>query len=197
MQENIFQKEWLKTAPNEPQEGDYYIAVDPAGFTFEPDKRRKINIDNTAISIVKVRDNNWWISEIAFGRWTHIQVAKKILSLIEDYDPVAVGIESGLYKQAIYNHLFSLLPKDFDLNKLYELSHKKLNKVERIKIYLQKRFQLGYISLNNEGSWHDEFIKEFEAFPSTKVKDDLIDSLAFIEQLISARRVSSYPVGVP
>ena len=113
---------------------------------------------------------------IAFGRWNHIQVAKKILSLIEDYDPVAVGIESGLYKQAIYNHLFSLLPKDFDLNKLYELSHKKLNKIERIKIYLQKRFQLGYISLN-EGSWHDEFIKEFEAFPSTKVKNDLIDKI--------------------
>jgi len=96
MQENIFQKEWLKTAPNEPQEGDYYIAVDPAGFTFEPDKRRKINIDNTAISVVKVRDNNWWISEIAFGRWTHIQVAKKILSLISSYTAGIIVIESSV-----------------------------------------------------------------------------------------------------
>ena len=47
---------------------------------------------------------------------------------------------------------------------------------------LQGRFEHGNITLN-KGDWNTEFLDELFQFPNKLVHDDLIDSLAYIDQL--------------
>ena len=46
-----------------PEEGDYYIAVDLAGFEDVNNKKRTKNtkLDDTAIAVAKVNENGWFV----------------------------------------------------------------------------------------------------------------------------------------
>ena len=63
-----------------------------------------------------------------------------------------------------------------------ELTHGNKKKVDRIVWALQGRFENGHITLN-EGEWNTEFCDQLFQFPNPMVHDDLIDSLAYIDQL--------------
>ena len=47
---------------------------------------------------------------------------------------------------------------------------------------LQGRFENGAIKLN-KGSWNETFLDELYQFPDPLTHDDLVDSLAYIDQL--------------
>jgi predicted phage terminase large subunit-like protein len=180
----IFQEEWVVFSEEEPEIGDYYIAVDLAGFSdvTSISKGQSSRLDSTAISVVKVNEEGWWIAEIVYGRWDLNSTAEEIFDLVEHYQPVAVGIERGIAKQAVMSPLMDLQKRKQRFFRVEELTHGNKKKTDRIVWALQGRFENGYITLN-KGDWNSEFCDQLFQFPNPLVHDDLIDSLAYIDQL--------------
>ena len=178
---DIFKEEWVQMSKDEPDIGDYYVAIDMAGFE-EAGRKKKTRLDNTAISVVKVNESGWWVKEIIYGRWTFEETAEAIFGVVKKYEPAAVGIEKGISKQAIMSPLTDMMKQRGKFFNVQELSHGNKRKIDRIVAALQGRFEHGAIKLN-EGDWNIEFLDELFQFPNPQVHDDLIDSLAYIDQL--------------
>jgi phage terminase large subunit-like protein len=66
--------------------------------------------------------------------------------------------------------------------RIEELTHGNQRKIDRVVWALQGRFENGLITLN-KGEWNHRFLDELFQFPNHLVHDDLIDSLAYIDQL--------------
>ena len=184
MGSEIFKEDWVIFDDEEPEIGDYYIAVDLAGFadieTASKSKNKKL--DQTAISIVKVNENGWWVADIIHGRWDVKKTARKIFEAVYYYEPLAVGIEKGALKNAVLPYLTDLMKANQSFFRVEELTHGNKKKIDRIVWALQGRFEHGQIVLN-EGDWNAEFLDELFQFPNALVHDDLIDSLAYIDQM--------------
>lgn len=180
----IFKEEWVVFDEEEPEVGDYYIAVDLAGFSdvTSISKGQSSRLDSTAISVVKVNEDGWWVAEIVYGRWDLNTTAEEIFDLVEHYKPVAVGIEKGIAKQAVMSPLMDLQKRKQRFFRVEELTHGNKKKTDRIVWALQGRFENGYITLD-KGDWNKEFLDQLFQFPNPLVHDDLIDSLAYIDQL--------------
>ena len=67
----MFKEDWVTYEEKEPSAGDYYISIDLAGFADvgQSHKKKKRHLDNTAIAIVKVSEEGWWVKDIIAGRW--------------------------------------------------------------------------------------------------------------------------------
>lgn len=179
----MFKEDWVSFG-EEPDEGDYYIAIDLAGFEEVGKKRTKnTKLDETAISIVKVGDNgDWFIENIIYGRWTLDETAIKIFQAVRDYRPISVGIERGIAKQAVMSPLMDLQKKYTQFFRIEELTHGNKKKTDRVMWALQGRFENNTITLN-KGEWNSRFLDQLFQFPDPLTHDDLVDSLAYIDQL--------------
>lgn len=179
----IFKEEWVNFDKEEPKIGDYYIAIDLAGFTDNSSTgKRNTRLDNTAISVVKVNEAGWFIKDIIYGRWTLEETANKIFNAVDKYKPISVGIERGIAKQAVMSPLTDLMKRRSRFFRVEELTHGNKNKTDRVVWALQGRFENGYVTVN-KGEWNSEFLDQLFQFPNPLVHDDLVDSLAYIDQL--------------
>ena len=70
----MFKEDWVHFDENEP-EGDYYMAIDLAGFEEMGKKNKTKNLDNTSIAVVKVNQDGWWVADMIVGRRTLDQTA--------------------------------------------------------------------------------------------------------------------------
>jgi phage terminase large subunit-like protein len=179
----LFKEEWIKIDSEEPRQGSYYVAVDLAGFEdVAKTGAKKKKLDQTAIAIVKVNTDGWWVKEIQYGRWDIRECAVRILKAYRDYKPVAIGIEKGALKNAVLPYLSELM-KRFNLYfAVHDLTHGNTKKTDRIVWALQGRMEHGRLSLC-AGEWNSEFIDELLQFPDSKTHDDLVDALAYVAQL--------------
>jgi predicted phage terminase large subunit-like protein len=179
----LFKEDYIKFDTEEPADGEYYIAVDLAGFADVQKVTTKTKrLDQTAISVVKASENGWWIANIIHGRWGVEETARRIFEAVRDYKPIAVGIEKGALKNAVYPYLNDQMKKSQQFFRVEELTHGNKKKIDRIVWALQGRFEHGTITLN-KGSWNTQFLDELFQFPNPLVHDDLIDSLAYVDQL--------------
>lgn len=180
----MFKEDWVKFSEEEPPDGDYYIAIDLAGFEDVGKKRSKNSrLDETAIVVAKVSDNgNWWVDNIIYGRWDLNETATKIFQAVRDYQPVSVGIERGIAKQAVMSPLMDLQKKYNKFFRVEELTHGNKKKTDRIMWALQGRFENGVIALN-KGEWNSRFLDQLFQFPDPLTHDDLVDALAYIDQM--------------
>ena len=179
----MFKEQWIKYG-EEPEFGDYYIAIDLAGFEEVGKKRTKnTKLDETAMAIVKVGDNgDWYIDNIIHGRWSLDETAVKIFQAVRDYRPVSVGIERGIAKQAVMSPLMDLQKKYAQFFRVEELTHGNKKKTDRVMWALQGRFENGIVSIN-KGDWNARFLDQLFQFPDPLTHDDLVDALAYIDQL--------------
>jgi predicted phage terminase large subunit-like protein len=179
----MFKEEWVIIDKEEPEGGEYYIAIDLAGFE-EIGKARTKNkkLDNTAIAITKVGEYGWWVKDIIHGRWTLNDTAVKIFQAVNDYKPISVGIERGIARQAVISPLTDLMRQYNSYFRIEELTHGNKSKTDRVMWALQGRFENGVIKLN-KGSWSETFLDELFQFPDILTHDDTIDALAYIDQL--------------
>ena len=179
----MFKEDWVSFG-EDPEEGDYYIAIDLAGFEEVGKKRTKnTKLDETAISVVKVGDNgDWFVENIIYGRWTLDETAVKIFQAVRDYSPISVGIERGIAKQAVMSPLMDLQKKYAQFFRIEELTHGNKKKTDRVMWALQGRFENNTITLN-KGEWNSRFLDQLFQFPDPLTHDDLVDSLAYIDQL--------------
>ena len=179
----MFKEDWVKFGEESSGEGDYYIAVDLAGFE-EVNKKRTKNtkLDETAIAVVKVNANGWFVENIIYGRWTLDETAAKIFQAVRDYEPVSVGIERGIAKQAVMSPLMDLQKRHGTFFRVEELSHGNKKKTDRVMWALQGRFENGFVTIK-KGEWNSRFLDQLFQFPDALTHDDLIDALAYIDQL--------------
>ncbi len=180
----IFKEDWIEFDDEEPEIGDYYIAVDLAGFADvqSATKSKSKRLDETAISIVKVNPDGWWVADIIHGRWDIKKTARKIFEAVSAYEPIAVGIEKGALKNAVLPYLTDLMKSQQKFFRVDEVTHGNKKKTDRIVWALQGRFEHGQIILN-EGDWNAPFLDQLFQFPNTLVHDDLVDSLSYISEI--------------
>jgi len=180
----IFKENWVAFNNEEPEIGDYYIAVDLAGFADVASNAtgQSKKLDSTAIAIVKASPDGWWVGDIVYGRWDIKTTARKIFEAVARYQPVAVGIEKGALRNAVMPYLTDLMKSGQKFFRVEELTHGNKKKVDRVVWGLQGRFEHGQITLA-EGNWNSEFMDQLFQFPNPLVHDDLVDALAYIDQL--------------
>jgi len=181
---DIFKEEWIKVDDEEPDDGRYFIAVDLAGF-INVDKEsanKNKKLDETAIAVVKVHEQGWWVADIKHGRWDIKQTCHEIMKAVVEYQPTAVGIEKGSLKNAALPYLMDLMRKHNHYFRIDDCTHGNQKKTDRIVWALQGRFEHGQVTLNH-GEWNNEFIDQLVNFPNSQLHDDLIDALAYIDQI--------------
>jgi len=180
----MFKEDWVKVSEDQPtEEGDYYIAIDLAGFE-EVNKKRTKNskLDDTAIAVVLVNENGWFVENIIYGRWTLEETAQKIFQAVRDYKPLSVGIERGISKQAVMSPLVDLQKRHGTFFRVEELTHGNKKKTARVMWALQGRFENGQVTLK-KGDWNIKFLDQLFQFPDPLTHDDLVDALAYVDQL--------------
>lgn len=188
----LFKEKYVNFSEEEPDTGEYYIAVDLAGFADVNKATTKTKrLDQTAISVVKANENGWWVADIIHGRWGVEKTARKIFEAVDEYRPVAIGIEKGALKNAVLPYLSDLMKKHQRFFRIEELTHGNKKKTDRIVWALQGRFEHGAIVLN-KGDWNTQFLDELFQFPNPLVHDDLIDSLAYVDQLANIAYTSDF-----
>lgn len=127
-------------------------------------------------------EGKWFVRKIEHGRWDVRETAVRILKNIRDFKPISVGIEKGTTFNAVMPYLSDQMRKHNIFAHVQPLSNGNQNKVDRIVWALQGRMEHGRITLNRDIEW-DVFVDEYLMFPTKNVHDDLIDALAYIDQL--------------
>lgn len=187
---DIFKSSWLEGAivSSDPiKEGFWYVTLDPAGFT-EGTQQQKGKLkyrDEHAISVVKVSPEGWYVKEIITGRWGPRETAIRLIKAASSVGVTTVGIESGSLKNAIMPYLDDEMRRLGRYFTVEPLSHGGKKKEERIIWALQGRFEKGRIFLQ-EGEWVKKFIEQALDFPNPMAHDDMLDSLAYIDQIAGA-----------
>ena len=178
----MFKEEWVKFG-DKPDVGDYYISIDLAGFEDVSKKRSKNSkLDESAIAVVKVNEDGWFLENIIYGRWDLAETARKIFEAVRDYRPISVGIERGISKQAVMSPLMDMMKQNGRFFVVEELTHGNRKKTDRIMWALQGRFENGQITLG-KGEWNTRFMDQLFQFPDILTHDDLIDAFAYTDQL--------------
>ena len=189
----MFKEEWVRFGDS-PEDGDYYISIDLAGFEDVSKKRTKNKrLDETAIVVAKVSPDGWFVENIIYGRWTLDETAMKIFQAVRDYRPVSVGIERGIAKQAVMSPLSDLMKRYGTFFRVEELTHGNKKKTDRVMWALQGRFENGHILLN-QGEWNSRFLDQLFQFPDPLTHDDLVDALAYIDQLAQVAYSYEYEI---
>ncbi len=198
----VFQEEWVKYEEDEEFDeevsskvGHYVVSVDPAGFE-KADKGRGLKsskLDETAISVVKIVGDEWLVKDIHHGRWNIKETAEKIIDVSEDVNATTVGIESGALKNAIMPYIEDEMRVRGRWINITDVTHGGKRKQDRIVWALQGRMEHGKIKFR-KADWNHEFISQMLDFPSPLSHDDLLDSLAYIDQVSVADYASSIEI---
>lgn len=188
-----FKEEYLKYADAPAEPGDVYITVDLAGFGTGSGmvKSAVRKLDEHAISVVEVSPSGWFVHEIIHGRWDVRETAMRIIKAAKDYQPIAVGIESGSLKNAVMPYLEDNMRRMSIFPHVVPCTHGGKKKTERILWALQGRFERGQITLK-KGHWNRAFIDQLLDFPNPMAHDDLPDSLAYVDQIASTNYNTYY-----
>ena len=185
----IFKEEWIKYVDNEADFkegtiGHYVVAVDPAGFEQASKDRglKSSKLDETAISVVKIVNDEWLVKDIYHGRWGIKETANRILNAAVDAEATTVGIEAGALKNAIMPYLEDEMRTKGRWVNITDVTHGGKRKTDRITWSLQGRLEHGKIKFR-KADWNNHFISQMMDFPSPLSHDDLLDSLAYIDQV--------------
>tara|TARA_R100001443_G_scaffold115543_1_gene133525 strand:- start:3660 stop:4940 length:1281 start_codon:yes stop_codon:yes gene_type:complete len=198
----VFQEEWIRYADDKEfddetatQTGHYVVSVDPAGFE-RADKGRGLKsskLDETAISVVKIVGDEWLVKDIHHGRWNIKETAEKIITISDNVKATTVGIEAGALKNAIMPYIEDEMRVRNRWLNITDVTHGGKRKQDRIVWALQGRLEHGKIKFRKD-NWNHAFISQMLDFPSSLSHDDLLDSLAYIDQVSVADFAQSIEV---
>ena len=184
----VFQEDMFVVENREFYGSDIYITVDPAGYEdVKGIAQGKIKrLDETAISVVEVTESGWHVLDIITGRWNVRETAVRILRTAQKYRPRLVGIERGALKNALMPYLSDNMRRLNVFPYITELTHGNQKKYDRIVWALQGRMEQGRLTFQ-EGAYLDKLFDQLLDFPNPLAHDDMIDSLAYIDQIAQTR----------
>jgi len=165
-----------------PYPGMSYITIDLAGFEKVEGGRKIKKLDDHAIAITQVHKGGWCVVDIIYGQWDPRETALRIVKAVRDYRPMAVGIEKGMAKNAVMPYLMDAMVMYGIHFNVEDLTHGNQRKADRIEWALQGRAEKGRIQLL-KGGWNKRFLEQACDFPSPLTHDDLIDAVAYTDQI--------------
>ena len=178
----LLTRDMLPIVDHVPSPCDRYIACDLAGFESTEGGRKIKRLDDHAIAVVAVHSGGWCIEDIIHGQWDTRETALRVVKSFRDHRPVRLGIEKGMAKNAVMPYLSDEMARLRTFFNVEELTHGNQKKTDRIAWALQGRAEKGRIQLLR-GPWNKTFIEQAEDFPSPLSHDDLIDAVAYIDQI--------------
>ena len=182
---DIFDPAWFKILEEEPEDGEWFVSVDLCGFTDVAKEQSSKNkhLDEHAIVIAKCSYRGWWIKDIQHGRWDVRETAIRILNAARSVHTKTVGIEKGSLKNAVSPYLAEQQIRTGYHVRLVDVTHGNQKKTERIVWSLQGRMEKGQIWFNR-GPWNTVLFDQMMQFPDPKTHDDLVDALAYLDQVV-------------
>jgi phage terminase large subunit-like protein len=181
----LFKEEFFQEMAKEPEEGTWYIAVDPAGYgdMEEVTQGKASRLDEAAIACVKVGSYGWYIGDIDHGRWGIRETSVRILRAAQKYEALIVGIEKGSLKQAIMPYLSDQMLRLKVFPRIQDVTHGNQKKTERITWALGGRFEHRRIFFKKGAEFIPHLVSQLLDFPNPLAHDDLVDALAYIDQV--------------
>lgn len=176
-----FKEEWIQELDEPPGHGEIYITVDLSGFD-EAKKRHGKTLDDTAIAVVMVGQFGWYVLEVITGRWNVRETAVQILMAARKYRPQVIGIEKGPLKQAVWPYMVDNMKRLGVFPAVADLTHGNKNKQGRIQWALQGRLEQGRLMFR-PGEYMGKLKEQLADFPNPMAHDDMIDALAYVDQV--------------
>lgn len=176
--------------------GHYYITVDLAGF--QKSDRKIAKLDETVICVTYVTEEAWYVLEMQHGQWDSREVALRIVRTCSQYPGCRLGIEKGSLMNAIGPYLEDEMRRFNRYITPEPLSHGGTKKIDRIVHGLQGRAQRGRIKLlddtcrtsKSREPWNQHFLDQAADFPDPLAHDDLLDALAYVDQMATINYAS-------
>lgn len=174
--------------------GAVVIAIDLAGFSTEGRNKTPLMLDDHAICVAEVHENGWHIHRIYHGQWDVRETALRIVKIWRDWGRPPIGMEKGMARNAVCGqdgesgYLGEFMHK-YGYFTVKPLTHGNNKKEDRIKWALQGRAEKGQITLepdtdlDPEDKWIGKFLGQAVDFPNPLAHDDLLDALAYIDQM--------------
>lgn len=179
----LFNEDSFTVLGLEPDQGDWCITVDLAGFSKPSGTRGEYKKrDETAICVAKVNTDGWWVKEIVHGRWEVRETALRIFTACKSVKASRVGIEKGALMQAVVPYLTDMMRQYGRWLEIVPLTHGNQKKYDRIQWAIQGRCQKGTIYLA-PGEWNNKLVEQACDFPDPRSPDDLLDALAYVDQM--------------
>lgn len=180
-----FKSEDFRYADKPEEEGETYIAVDPAGYgTGDTLTKSAVNkLDECSIAVVHVSPSGWFVEDMVHGRWSVREASLQIIRAAQKNKAIAVGIEQGSLMNAIMPYLEDQMRRLSVYPNIQPLRHGGQRKEERITWALQGRFQHGKIVFKKKAPWLQWMEDQLMDFPNKLAHDDGPDSLAYIDQI--------------
>lgn len=134
-------------------------------------------------------DRNWYILNIAYGRWQPTELWKQIFIEQAKYKPIVVGVEGVNYQKSIPDSLENMMlikKKFFNVEAIQNTGE---DKVLRIKSRLGWRYESNMIFHDINGSYREELEEELGGISKGGAKGfvDLPDALALQDDLAYGR----------
>jgi len=191
----VFTMDMFPIIPWEGRSAATVISVDLAGFAKADGRNKAVSIlDDHAIAIALIHEKGWHIQQILWGKWDVRATALKIIKAWRSNGRPEVGIERGMAKNAVCGddgcsgYLGELMAK-WGYFTVKPLTHANQRKEDRIKWAIQGRAEKGQITLEPddklpaEEKWIGKFLGQAVDFPNPLAKDDLLDSVAYVDQM--------------
>lgn len=181
--------------------GQIVIPVDLMGFVKEGTSQKKLkHKDDHAIAVIQAVEDKWYVLRIKHGKWDTRKTAQEIVLTVRDYPGSRLGIEKGMLANAIGPYLDDYM-REFSRYVTPEpLSHGNTRKADRIQWALQGRAQRGQIMLRDDDDlpedqkWVEKFLGQCADFPDPLAHDDLIDAVAYGDQMLQSNYSSSQDI---
>ena len=151
---------------------------------------QKVNADYSAIVTVGVNsEGHWFVLDVEYGRYDPSTTIDAIFSAVQKWHPLSVGIEVVAYQAALQHFLEKEMPRRGTFFRIQPL---KAEKKKEIRIdNIQPRFAVGTVWFKRGAPWLDKIEGELLAYPHG-AHDDVIDALAYMEQMIVEPYSNSY-----
>ena len=173
-----FKREYFRYYDKAPNRRDLnvYTAVDLA-------ISQKANADYSAIVTVGVNSSgHWFVLDAEYGRYDPSTTMDAIFSAVRKWEPLSVGIENVAYQSALQHFLEREMPKR---GVFFRITPLKAEKKKELRIdTLQPRFAVGSVWFRRNAVWLNKIERELLSYPHG-THDDVIDALAYMEQLVS------------
>lgn len=173
-----FKREYFRYYDKTPdkRELNVYTTVDLA-------VSQKVNADCSAIVTVGVNaSGHWFVLDVEYGRYDPSTTIDAIFDAVKKWCPLSVGIETVAYQAALQHFLEKEMPSRgifFRIQPLKAESRKEL-RIDAI----QPRFAVGTVWFKRNAAWLEKIEGELLAYPHG-THDDVIDALAYVEQIAS------------
>ena len=181
----IFKKEDFRyfniaTTPKIMADTNNFITCDPASSLKDGSDYRAI------VAGLVNPEGFWFIPEISYGRYDTVKFFDELFRMVIAWEVHDVGIEEGVYKQAVQPFLDKEMRRRNQFFNVVPLKYGRGSKENRIRM-LQPRFNTHSILFPESEPWLPELESELLAFTMMGCRglhDDLIDALAYFEQII-------------